>query len=154
MFTKSHARAAACTVAAILALNAAVNAVALVYWNLGGTWGGEAALSASDQLRSVLMVVVGLAYAGILLVRAGYWHEHMPSAVVRFADIPAWLVVIIPLGGALQAFTTFDDPVSGVGNLIIAALAFVVVRAEGPVSMPSGPALPPSGKPGPPTSAH
>ena len=150
MVTKSQARAAACIAAAMIAVGTGVQ----FYWGLGGTWGGEAALSGSDQIRSVVTGLVGLAYAGILLVRAGYWHEHMPSAVARFADIPAWLVVVIPLGGAVSAFE-MGAPGNGVGNVILAALAFVVVRAEGPVSLPtSGAALPPREGPGPPTSAH
>ena len=146
MVTKSHTRAAACTAAAILAVGAAVQ----LYWGLGGTWGGETAPSASDQIRSVVIGLVGLMYAGILLVRAGYWHEHMPSAVARFADIPAWLVVMIPLGGAAQAFE-MGDPVNGVDDLILAALAFVVVRSGRPLSPTSGATPTPRGKPSPPT---
>ncbi len=92
-------------------------------------------------------------YAGILLVRAGFWHEHMPSAVARFADLNAWVVAIIPLVVAIQAFGV-DDPVGGVIDLIIAALAFVVVRSERPLSPTSGAAPTPRRMPGPPTSAR
>lgn len=153
MVSRSHGRAAACTVAAILAVDAGVK----FYWGLGGTWAGEAPLSASDQIREVGIGLVGLVYAGILLVRAGYWQEHMPSAVARFAAINAWVIVILPLGGALQAFagpTDFDRFVVGPLNLIIALLAFVVVRSERPVSPTIGAAPAPSGRPGPPSSAH
>lgn len=150
MVSQSHGRAAASTVAAILAFDAGVK----FYWGLGGTWAGEAALSASDQIREVGIGLVGLMYAGILLVRVGYWHEHIPSAIARFADLNAWVLVIIPLGGAIQAFGELDDPVGGVVDLIIAALAFVVVHSERPRSPTSGAAPTPRRMPGPPTSAR
>ncbi len=54
--------------------------------------------------------LVCLLYAGVLLARVGYWREHMPSAVARFADLNAWLVVILLLVGAIQNFTALDDP--------------------------------------------
>jgi hypothetical protein len=149
MVTKSHARAAACTAVAIIAVGAGIQ----FYWGLGGTWDGEAALSASDQIRSVVIGLAGLAYAGILLVRAGYWHEHLPSAVARIADIPAWLVVMIPLGGAASAFE-MGAAGNGVGNLIIAALAFVVARGERPLLPGSRGAATAGGRPGPATSAR
>ena len=150
MVSQSHGRAAACAVAAILAVDAGVK----FYWALGGTWAGEAPLSASDQIREASIGLVGLMYAGILLVRAGFWHEHMPSAVARFADLNAWVVVIIPLGGAIGAFGQLDDPVGGVIDLIIAALAFVVVRSERPQSPTSGAAPTPRRTPGHPNSAR
>jgi hypothetical protein len=94
-----------------------------------------------------------LVYAGVLLVRVGFWREHMPSAVTRFADLNAWLIVIVSLGGAVQAFAA-ADPFYGTVGLILGLLAFVVVRSEQPVSPPSGAAPTPSGRPGPPTAAH
>jgi hypothetical protein len=149
MVSQSHGRAAACMAAAILAANAGVQ----FYWGLGGTWAGEAPLSGSDQIREVGIGLVGLMYAGVLLVRAGYWHEHMPSAVARFSDLNAWVVVILPLVVAIQAFG-LDDPLGGAIDLIIAALAFVVVRSERPLSPTSGAAPTPRRMPGPPTSAR
>ena len=98
--------------------------------------------------------LVCLLYAGVLLARVGYWREHMPSAVARFADLNAWLVVIVLLVGAIQNFTALDDPFTEGFFLIIAGLAFVVVRSERPVSPTSGTAPSSSGKSGPPSSAH
>jgi hypothetical protein len=130
MVSQSHRRAAACTVAAIIAVDASVK----FYWSLGGTWGGEPPLSTSDAIRNAIVGVVGLAYAGVLLVRAGYWREHLPPAVAHVADVPAWLIVMIPLGAALGAFAGSAGPdfVSGLVNAIVALLAFVVVRSERP----------------------
>ena len=77
----------------------------------------------------------------------------MPPAIVRFADLNAWVVVILPLVSAVQASAT-ADLAYGTFLLIVAALALVVVRSERPVSPTSGAAPTPSGKPGAPTSAH
>jgi len=152
MFTKSRARAAARMAAAMLALAAAF----LFYWSLGGTWtgGGETPSDAGlSRIDTAIMGLVCLVYAGVLLVRVGYWREHLPSGVTRFADINAWVIVLLPLGGAVQSFALADF-VDGTFDLIIAALAFVVVRSEGPVSPRLGAPPRPSGKPGPPSSAH
>jgi hypothetical protein len=131
-------------VAAIIALDAS----AKFYWALGGTWAGEPPLSGRDKIGNAVIALVGLMYAGILLVRAGYWREHVPSAVTRVADRGAWLIVLLPLGGALNAIagTTGPDALSGLGNLVIAALAFVVVRSKPPPSPTARAAPTPSGR--------
>jgi hypothetical protein len=92
-------------------------------------------------------------FAAVLLVRVGYWREHMPCAVAGFVDAQGWLIVIVPLGGALQAFAV-SDPVGGLIDLILAALAFVVVRSEPPVSPTIGQRRFPGGTAGSSSSAH
>ena len=145
--SKSHGRAAARTAAAILAVLAGL----LFSWSLGSTW-ARAEPTSGDEINPALLGLC-LSYAGVLLVRVGYGREHMPSAVTRFADLNAWVIVIVPLGGALQRFAA-TYYVDGAINLIIALLAFVVVLSERPASPTSGAAPTPSGKLDRPTSAH
>lgn len=160
MVTKSYARAAAWAVAAILGVSAGFQ----FYWGLGGTWGLHEAsggavappLSASEQIGVVIIGLLMLAFAGLLLVRVGYWREHVPFAVARFARIGAWVLVVLPLLTALAYFGAQTDLERFFGaaiNLIVALLAFVVARFELPVS-PRSEAAPPSGKPGAPTPAR
>lgn len=160
MVTNSHARAAAWAVAAILGVSAGFQ----VYWELGGTWGVDEAsggavtppLSASEQIGVVIIGLMLLAFAGLVLVRVGYWGEHVPSAVARLARIGAWVLVFLPLLTALAYFGAQTDSerlIGGPINLILALLAFVVARSELPVS-PRSRAVPPSGKPGAPTPAR
>ena len=154
MVTKSHARAAAWTAAAILTVTAGLE----VYWGLGGTWAlhestGEPPVSKSDHVGVVTYGLVTLAFAGLLLVRVGYWREHVPSAVARFAPIGAWVLAAMALVGAIQKFAA-QDFVGGPINLIIALLAFVVARSEALASPTNRAAPTPGGKPGPPNPAH
>jgi hypothetical protein len=127
----------------------------LFYWSLGGTWagGGEGPSGAGlSRLDTALVGLASLVYAGVLLVRVGYWRDHLPPGVTRWADINAWVVVLLPLGATVQSFAT-GYFVDGTFNLILAALAFVVVRSEGPISPRLG--LPPRAghTPGPPGPA-
>jgi len=147
--SQSRGRAAAWTAAAILAVSAGF----LFYWGLGGTWACGAEPPPYGQIYLVIVGALCVVYAGVLLVRVGYWREHVPSAVARFADISAWVIVIVPLGGGLNAFAA-ADPVGGAVDLIVAALAFVVVRSGRSLSPTSRAAPMPSGRPGPPTSAR
>ena len=155
MATQKQGRAAARAAAAILVVGAGF----LFYWSLGGTWafGGqtpsEYEYAGWDQIETAVIGVWCLVFAGVLLVRVGYWREHMPPAIARLADLNAWLVVILGLVSAVQAFAR-ADPFYGTFFLILAALAFVVVRSERPVSPTSRAAPTPSGKPGPPTPTH
>ena len=153
MVSQSRARAAARTAAAMLT----VGACFMFYWSLGGTWafGGQtpSEYAGYDQSETAVFGVWCLVFAGVLLVRVGYWREHMPPSIARLADLNAWLVVILALVSAVQAFAT-ADLAYGTFFLIVAALAFVVVRSERPVSPTIGAVPTPSRKPGPPTSAH
>lgn len=148
MVSKSHGRAAARTAAAILALLAGL----LFSWSLGSTW-ARAEPTSGDEINPAILGLLCLVYGGILLVRVGYGREHIPSAVTRFADLNAWLIVIVGLVGALQMFAA-TYYVDGAIDLIVALLAFVVVLSERPASPTSGAAPTPSRKPGPPTTAH
>jgi len=157
MVTQSQGRAAAWTAAAILTVSAGFQ----FYWGQGGMLGLPDVSDGTDPpvpepIGSVVIGLIMLAFAGVLLVRAGYWWEHVPFAVARLARINAW-VIVAPLGGALGNFagqTNVDRFVSGPVNLIVALLALVVVRSELPVSLGSRAAPTPNGKPGTPTSAH
>lgn len=162
MITKWHGRAAAWAAAAILTAIAGYQ----LYRGLGGTWGpglpelangSRRALSASEQMVYVISGLVTLACAGVLLVRVGYWQEHLPFAVARVAHVTVWVIAALALAGALQNFagqTNADWFVEGSLDLIVALLAFVVARSERPVSPKSGAAPTRSGKLGRPTAAH
>jgi hypothetical protein len=151
MVIRSHARAAAWTAAAILTVTGGLE----VYWGLGGTWAlpetpGDAPVSTSDHVAVVIFGLVGLWFAGVLLIRVGYWPKLAQFAVAR---LNAWVIAVLVLGGAIQEFAV-QEFVGGTINLIVALLAFVVARSEAPAS-PTGAAAPtPGGKPGPPTPAH
>jgi hypothetical protein len=161
MVSESQGRAAARAAAAILVVAAGFQ----FYWALGGTWAGGLELEGYDRIDRAIVGLLCLVYAGVLLVRVGYWREHMPSGIARVAgakatstwpsvaDLNAWLIVLVPVGGALQAFAQ-SDPVGGLIDLLVAALAFVVVRSERPVSPARGAAPRPSGRAGPSSSAH
>lgn len=155
MVSQSRARAAARTAAAMLAVGAGF----MFYWSLGGTWafGGqtpsEYEYARWDASKTAVIGVWCLVFAGVLLVRVGYWHEHVPSWIASFADLNAWLVVILALMSAVVQFAR-ADLFYGTFYLILAALAFVVVRSERPLSPTSRAAPTPSGKPGPTTPSR
>jgi hypothetical protein len=158
MVTRSQGRAAAWTAAAILTVSAGFQ----FYWGQGGMLGLPDVSDGTDPpvpepIGSVVIGLIMLAFAGVLLVRAGYWHEHVPFAVARLARILAWVIVVVQLVNALAAFggqSDVDRFVGGPAYLIIAVLAFVVARSELPVPPGSGAAPMPSGRPSPRTSAH
>ena len=151
MVTKSHARAAAWTAAAILTVIAGV----YVYWGLGGTWAlpetpGENSVSTSDHVAVGFFGLVGIWLAGVLLIRVGYWPRLAQFAVAR---LNAWVIAVLVLGGAIQALAA-QEFVAGTVNLIVALLAFVVARSELPESLVNRAAPPPSSKPGRPIPTH
>lgn len=149
MVSKSQGRAAACIAAAILVVNAGFQ----FYWGAGGTWARGADPEGLGQIDRAIIGLLSAVYAAVLLVRVGYWREHIPSAATRFVGAQGWLIAIVPLGGALHAFAV-SDPVGGLIDLILAALAFVAVRSAPPVSPTIGQRQFPSGKAGPSSSAQ
>ncbi|HET9270422.1 MAG TPA: DUF3995 domain-containing protein [Vicinamibacterales bacterium] len=156
MATKSHARLAAWAAAAILVVIAGFQ----FYWGFGGTWGAHEAsggamdeLTTSEQIASVIGGLVLLALAGIVLIRVGYWRDHVPFAIAR---IGTWVIAVLLLLGALVNFTAqtdFERFVNGPVALLVALLTFVVARSEVPVS-PTGRSEPRTPKRGAPTPVH
>lgn len=110
-------------------------------------------LWASEQIVSVIIGLVLVAFAGIVPVRVGYWRDHLPFAIAR---IGTWVIAVVLLLAALQnvtAHTNFERFVNGPVALLAALLTFVVARSEAPVS-PIRCSAPPTPKPGAPTAVH
>lgn len=110
-------------------------------------------LSTSEQIVSVIIGLVLGACAGIVLVRVGYWRDHLPFAIAR---IGTWVIAVVLLLAALQnvtAHTDFERFVNGPVALLAALLTFVVARSEAPVS-PTRRSAPPTARPGAPTPVH
>jgi hypothetical protein len=145
MVTQKQGRAAARAAGAMLVVRAGV----LFSWELYEVLGADPPPT-SDQLYAVFWGVVALWFAVILLVRVGYWPKLAQFAVVR---INAWVIAVLVLGGAIQAFAA-QDFVGGTVNLIIALLVFVVALSELPESLRNGATPTPSGLPGAPTPTH
>jgi hypothetical protein len=137
--SQSHSRVAAWTATAVLIAIAAVN----FHWALGGT------PSTYERTITLITGFVALAVAGVLLVRVGYWHGHVPLTVVRMTRTLGFL----GLGGALAQFAA-QGFISGTINLIVALLIFAVARSDLPASPTSATASTPSGKPRPPAPTH
>ena len=149
MATKKHGRTAAWVAAAFFVVVAAVQFYAVLHEALGTDPPPTSAL-----IGAVLTGVLALAAAAVLLVRVGYWREHVPFEVGRTG---ARWVAYASLGGAVLGFGGQIDAawyIAGPINLIIALLAFVVARSELPGSPMSGAAPRPSGTPGSTTPAH
>lgn len=151
MVTKSQARAAAWTAAAILTVSAGFG----VYWGLGGTWAlpetpGEDPVPTSVYVAVVSFGLVGLYFAGVLLIRVGYWPKLAQFAVAR---LNVWVIAASVLGGAIQGFAE-TYYVEGARALIVALLVVVVARSELPESLRNRAAPPPSSTPGLPTATN
>jgi len=148
MAATKDGRTAACVAAAIFVVLAGVQFYSVLHEALGVD-----PPPASALIGAVLTGLLALAAAAVLLVRVGYWREHVPFEVGRTG---ARWVAYASLGGAVLGFGGLMDAdwyIAGPINLIIALLAFVVARSELPGSPMSGAAPTPSGKPGSTTPA-
>ena len=149
MATEKRGRAAAWAGAAIFVVVAGVQFSAALHEALGTD-----PPPASDLFVADLTGLLALVAAAVLLVRVGYWCEHVPFQV---GLIGARWVAYVGLGGAVLGFggqMSADWYIAGPVNLILALLAFAVVRSELPGSPTSRSAPTRKGEPGSPTTAR